>query len=120
MPNRKIRFTREASNVINQELGLHIPSGVYESEKGDLGAIIARYIPKGKYNRRYRNQIIRVAVNLARIHGCEEYEPLRVRETTESNFDPSKEPHQLEMGSIFRQARYDETFHLNPNGKRRR
>ncbi len=117
MPHRKILITQQASDAIYGELGLNVPSGLYESEKGDIGSIITRHMPEDGYDKRYRNQMIRVTVSLAGKHGCEEYEP--VSEEQETEFELPEEPRQVAMTSIFTSTPYNETSHLRPNGKKR-
>lgn len=102
---------------MSDELGLrgyNIPAGKYESEKGDVGAILSRYgVPRDE---------LPLLVTLGAKFGCHTYVPDTQRDVSkscESKPNESK-PRQLAFDGFFRQAEYDPTSHLNPDGTRRR
>lgn len=111
MPYGEIVITEEAAEALYQEFGVDIRPNTYPSEKGDIGAVLARF--------KIDDQRIGLAVKIALDHNCYVIEPEITKEDTESTERPRR-PQQLALEEIFRQADYDETYHLTPEGTRRR
>ncbi len=123
MPLRQIVITETASFTLFQELRVYIPSGLYESDKGDVGAVLAReeyHIPRNK---------IRLAVSIALDCGCEARDiysaALPPEDENSESYELATEPkpaEQLEFNLVVDglPQLYLETAHLEPDGKRRR
>ncbi|MEM4367580.1 MAG: hypothetical protein QW350_00075 [Candidatus Aenigmatarchaeota archaeon] len=109
---KKHRFKLPDSGYdIFKDQKTHMTYYVFESEKGDIGAILSRYgIPR---------EILPYLASLVQDRGG------YVEDLYEDDISPldnsrQPKPQQLAMEEIFRQAPYDETSHLTPDGKRKR
>jgi len=93
---------------------------VFESEKGDTGAILARYnVPREK---------IGLCVTIVKENGGFEEDVSPAYKCCGINNEPYcfsqhpalKKPRQEAFPGIFNRSSYDETSHLTPDGKRKR
>ncbi len=86
---------------------------VFYSEKGDSGAVLARYgVPKEK---------IGLCVEIVKNNGGYVegvYGDKKSVQTQPPKYN--QKPQQLALPEIFEKTQYDETSHLTPNGKRKR
>lgn len=106
MPYRQVHITQGASEELYREFSAYIQPGVYDTEKGDIGAVLARYI----------HDRIGLAVRIARDNGCYTETPADDIKNSEPALERSIEiPKQLDFGLRI----YDETSHLTAEGKRR-
>ncbi|MEM5878336.1 MAG: hypothetical protein QXF12_05660 [Candidatus Aenigmatarchaeota archaeon] len=80
------------------------------TEKGDIGAILARYgVPGNK---------IGLCVKIVRDHGG--YVGSNPEDKTKKPNPQNTKPEQQALPGIFESTEYNETCHLQPNGKRKR
>ncbi|MEM0473262.1 MAG: hypothetical protein QXF88_00895 [Candidatus Aenigmatarchaeota archaeon] len=82
----------------------------FYTEKGDIGAVIARYgVPRDK---------IGLCVKIVKDHGG--YVESNIEDKTKKPNPQNTKPQQQALPGIFESTKYDETCHLQPNGKRKR
>ncbi|MCX8178858.1 MAG: hypothetical protein N3D75_03455 [Candidatus Aenigmarchaeota archaeon] len=83
---------------------------LFYTEKGDIGAVLARYgVPRDK---------IGLCVEIVRDHGG--YVKGNTEDEIKKPNPRSAKPSQQALPGIFESTEYDETYHLQPNGKRKR
>ncbi|MBU5689450.1 MAG: hypothetical protein KQA41_04485 [Candidatus Aenigmarchaeota archaeon] len=88
---------------------------VFKSKKGDIGAVLAIHGIS-------REKLGYCTLYVKQMGGYEEdlYTKSTQSNTLRQNVPRQREPQQLAMEEIFRQAQYDESSHLTPDGKRKR